>query len=159
MPSFPNFLRQIVIGATTTFLLAGSALAGDIKIMDPYARSGPQSGAVFMQIMNTGSLDDRLVSATSAVAKVTGLHTHIEDDDGVMKMREVEGGFEIPAGDTHILARGGDHVMLMGLSQKMAHGSSIELTLSFEKSGDITITVPVDLERKAKMHGHGTMDN
>lgn len=143
--------------AATAALLAMPALAGDPSIMihDAYARSGPKSGAAFFEIMNHGDQDDTLVAATSDVAPRVELHTHIENADGVMQMREIDGGIPVPAGSMHALKRGGDHVMFMGLSEPFAQGSEITVTLTFEKAGDITMQIPVDNERKAEHGGHG----
>lgn len=152
----------------TTFAAALAAAAfalpamAEIKIDDPYARASTmmsKSGAAFMIIENTGDEDDRLVSASSDVAKRVELHTHIADDQGVMKMVEVEEGFPVPAHGNHALARGGDHVMFMGLNRPLAHGDMVTVTLTFEKAGDMTVEIPVDLERKP-MHGmaHGQMN-
>ena len=114
----------------------------------------------WVMIHNHSDTDDRLIGVTSDVAARTELHTHIQRDDGVMQMVHVEEGFAIPAGGMHSLARGGDHVMFMGLTQDMNQGESVEVTLTFEKAGDITVQIPVDLERQD--HGgmqHGTMKN
>jgi len=73
--------------------------------------------------------------------------------DGVMKMMHVEEGFAVAAGETHMLQRGGDHVMLMGLNQELKQGDTITLTLSFEKAGDMVVEVPVDLARKPAAGG------
>ncbi|QGX97256.1 copper chaperone PCu(A)C [Roseovarius faecimaris] len=140
-------------------LIATQAWAGEIEIHDPYARaSSPtaSSGAAFMMIHNNGTEDDRLVSVASPVAKRVELHTHEEDANGVMSMRHVEDGFAVPAGGMIMLQRGGHHVMFMGLNTPFEQGNTVPLTLVFEKSGEMEIEVPVDLERKdAGAHGHG----
>lgn len=145
-----------------TVLLSGAmalmtlpALAGDMKIMieDAYARSGAKSGAAFFMIMNHGDEDDRLVAASSDAAPRVELHTHIEDANGVMKMRELEDGIAVPAGGMHALKRGGDHVMFMGLEAAFEQGSEIDVTLTFEKAGDVTVSIPVDNDRK-DAHSH-----
>lgn len=154
--------------ALSALVLATPALA-DIEISDAYARSsGPaaMAGAAFFTITNTGDSDDRLIGARSDVAKRTELHTHIAGDDGVMKMREVEGGFAVPAGGSHMLQRGGDHVMFMGLTGPFEQGATFPVTLVFETAGEIVVDIPVDLERQDSMshdgmdhskmgHGHG----
>ena len=131
-------------------LLPGSPLlAGDIEIFDPYARAsrpGAPTGAIFMSIQNTGTLADRLVVAKSPAAAVVQIHTHFEES-GIMKMREVQAGIPVPAGGTHTLARGGDHVMLMGVMQELVDGETVSLTLVFEVAGEVTIEVPVDNAR------------
>ncbi|MGD9863734.1 MAG: copper chaperone PCu(A)C [Pseudodonghicola sp.] len=152
--------------AAAALSFALPALAGDIMVQDPYARASTAmsgSGAAFMMLMNHGDQDDRLVSASSDVAKRVELHTHKEDANGVMRMMEVPEGFPIPAGGMHALARGGDHVMLMGLNRPLAQGDIVTLTLTFEKAGEMTIGVPVDLERQPAAGGmqmqmqHGQM--
>ena len=131
--------------------------AGDIEIHEAYARvarPGAPVGAMFMVIYNNGETDDRLVSAASPVAKKVELHTHIEDN-GIMKMREVEGGFPVPAGGHHELARGGDHVMLMGLTETLENGMAVPLTLVFESAGEMQFDVIVDNDRQQGQHGMG----
>jgi len=153
-------LKTTLFAGVAALSLAMPAFADGITIHDPYARASAassQSGAAFMEIMNQTDTDDRLVAARSDVARRVELHTHVEDDTGVMRMMEVEEGFAIPAGATHALARGGDHVMFMGLNQSFEHGDEIEVTLVFEQAGEVTVTIPIDLERNP-MRG-GAMGN
>lgn len=123
----------------------------EIMIKDAYARaSSPtaMAGAAFFHVMNHGDEDDRLIGAKSDAAKRVELHTHKEDANGVMKMMHVEEGFPIAADSMHALKRGGDHVMFMGLTQPFEDGTTISVTLVFEKAGEMTVEIPVDLNRK-----------
>lgn len=153
-----------------TSLIAGAvALASvlpafaEITIEDAYARSASpmaKSGAAFMMIKNSGEAD-RLVAASSDAAARTELHTHLEGENGVMRMVHVEEGFELPADGMIAMQRGGKHVMLMGLNAPMEQGAMVTVTLTFEKAGDVVVEVPVDLERQdhgAMNHGHGGMN-
>ena len=153
-------IRTLALAGISSLALAPAAFA-DIEINDAYARSsGPMAmaGAAFMEITNTGAEDDRLIAARADVSKRVELHTHIAGDDGVMKMREVEGGFPVPAGSTHMLQRGADHVMFMGLTTKFEQGMTFPVTLVFEKAGEVVVDIPVDLERQDGMM-HGNMDH
>ncbi len=160
-----SFKSTLFAATAAALSFAMPALAGDIMVQDPYARTSTmmsKSGAAFMVLMNHGAEDDRLVAASSDVAQRVELHTHKEGANGVMQMIEVEEGFPVPAGGMHALARGGDHVMFMGLNRSLAQGDIITLTLTFEKAGDMTIEVPVDLERKpmqGMQHQHGQKKN
>lgn len=148
------FRTILVAGAAA--LLAVPAFA-EIEVHDAYARSaGPaaKTGAAFMEIRNTGESDDRLVGVQSEAAAKVELHTHEAGENGVMRMRPVEDGFAVPAGGTHRLARGGDHIMFMGLTGPFEQGATVSLTLIFEQAGEIALEVPVDLERMPE--GHGT---
>ena len=142
--------------AAALAVIAIPALAGDttISIEDAYARSGIKSGAAFFVITNSGAEPDRLLSAASDLAPRVELHTHLEDENGVMRMREIEGGIEVPAGGVHSLVRGGDHVMFMGLEAPFEDGARVPVTLTFERAGDITLEIPVDNDRQGG-HGHG----
>lgn len=138
------------------------AFAGDIEVVDAYARTSSamaKSGAAFMVIKNTGDSDDRLIAAASDVAQKVELHTHKDMGEGVMKMVEVKEGFAIPAHSHHALARGGDHVMLLGLTRALKEGDLIDVTLTFEKAGEMTIAVPVDLANKGDMQMDGGMNH
>lgn len=154
-----TFTRLISAAIAATILATTAAYAGEITIKDPYVRSSTptsKTGAAFMTVMNDTDSDDRLIAATSDVAGRVELHTHIEDANGVMKMTEIEGGIAIAAGEMHVLKRGGDHVMFMGLTGPLEQGSEITVTLTFEKAGDVEVQIPVDHERKPD---HGTMNN
>lgn len=154
------FLKSALRGAAVAFfgLLPTISLA-EIIINDPYARvsrPGAPSGAAFMIIENTGNTVDRLLSARSDISKRVELHTHIDQGDGVMKMVEVEEGFEIAPGESYALKRGGAHVMFMGLTETLEQGGEVSVTLVFEKAGEIEVKMPVDNERQpAHGHGHG----
>ncbi len=141
-------------------LLASPLYAGDIMVDDAFARvSRPDApaGAAFMTIHNMSDQDDRLIDVKSPVAQMVQLHTHEETADGVMKMKHVDAGFEVKAGEMHALARGGDHVMFMGIDGPINDGDEIPVTLVFEKAGEIEILITVD--NKRGQMGHGNMDH
>lgn len=151
-------LRRTFLVAAAACAFALPTFAGEmaITIQDPYSRSaGPnaKTGAAFFGIMNHADQDDRLIAVSSDIAKRVELHTHIETTDGIMQMRKVEDGFPIKAGGMHMLQRGGDHVMFMGLTRPLVQGEMVTLTLTFEVAGDITVDIPVDLERKPAAGG------
>lgn len=149
---------KTLAGVTLAALLGLPALAGEptISIEGAYARSGPHSGAAFFTIRNAGDADDRLISARSDVAARVELHTHVEDENGVMRMRPVEDGIVVAGGGHHALERGGDHVMFMGLETPFEDGETVTVTLTFETAGDIEVDIPVD---NARMTGHGGHGN
>ncbi len=152
--------------AAAIIALATAAIAHEgIHIEEPYARVSSEtakSGAIFLHIVNHGTTDERLVSVASDVAERAELHTHIEDANGVMQMREIEGGIIIPGSGDHVLGRSGDHIMLLGLTRPLRQGDVVKVTLTFEKEGEMTIDVPVDNERAPEMampHAHGGATN
>jgi periplasmic copper chaperone A len=120
-----------------------------VHVTAAYARvasPAAQTGAVFMTIDNHAAADDRLIAVASDVAEKVELHTHAMTAEGVMQMLQVTEGFPIPANASHVLDRGGDHVMLIGLTQPLAQGDIFSLTLTFERAGKVVVIVPVNNE-------------
>lgn len=151
-------MNKLLLSAVALAAIPLSSTAGDahdgVDVQDPYARSAnPVTGAAFMVFSNHRDVDCTLVGVASDVAERVELHTHREVD-GVMKMVEVEEGFPIPAYGTHALARGGDHVMFLGLRQPLNDGDTIAITLDFGDCGTEEVQVPVDNQR-SPMHGGG----
>ena len=144
-------LKTTMIAAAATVFLALPAFAGStITIEDPYARtinSSGTAGAAFMQIINTGEEDDQLLSVSSDVSEKTGIHEHIDVGCGMVEVQEIDGGLEIPAGETSDLKRGANQLMFLDMPEPLEHGDVITVTLTFEKAGDVVVEIPVDLER------------
>ena len=157
-------MKPTLFAAVAAALFATAASAESIiEIVDPYALSAgmnAKSGAAFFTIRNTGDTDDRLIDAKSDAAARVELHTHIMED-GIAKMRQVEDGFPIPAGSEHLLMRGADHVMFMGLNEPFVDGKMVAVTLVFESGLTLDVEIPVDLGRanNAEANGHGSMDH
>lgn len=96
--------------------------------------------AGFMQIKNNSPEDDRLVAASTDFADAE-LHEIIMVGD-VMKMSPVS-GIDIPAHSTVELKSGSYHVMFVNLKKEVKLGDTVNLTLSFENAGDVTISAVV----------------
>lgn len=136
--------RTSFIAAALAAILPVAVLAQDITVTDAYARStNPSVGAAFMSITNNGSADCVLGAASAPqVTDRAELHTHVEEN-GVMSMVQVD-SITIPAGTTHALERGGDHVMFMATKAPMAQGDEFELTLDFGTCGTVPVALRVD---------------
>jgi copper(I)-binding protein len=147
MKSLATRIAAIAI-ATLTFIspaLAHQFKVGDIEIGHPYARAmlpGAKVGGGYVKLTNEGSVDDRLVSATSDRAGSIQLH-EMKIDGGVMIMRELEGGIAIPKGETVELKPGGYHVMFMNVKQPFKEGETVKATLIFEKAGSVEVEFSV----------------
>jgi hypothetical protein len=153
-----------IVRATVLSTLVSAAFIlpahAQVTVKDPWVRatvSAQKATGAFMQI--TSAQDARLVEAKSPVAGVVEVH-EMTMDKGVMKMRALTNGLELPAGKTVELKSGGYHVMLMDLKQQMKEGDSVPLTLVVEgkdkKRSTIEVKAPVKpLAAPAKMeHEH-----
>ena len=133
----------IALAGCTSSPAPSTAPAG-LTIESAFARPAPTggNGGAFLTVVNPGSTPDRLIAARSPVAPATELHETI-DDNGVMKMRPAPGGFEVPAQGRLELQPGSKHIMFVGLTTPLTDGSEVEITLVFEKAGEVTLKVPV----------------
>jgi uncharacterized protein YcnI/copper(I)-binding protein len=131
---------------------------GDLEIMSAMIRATPPKAPVsagYMVIRNKGSEMDRLIGGAASFAGKVEIHEMKMDGD-VMKMREVAGGLEIPAGGEVTLKAGGLHVMFMKLGEQMKDGETRTITLEFEKAGKVEFELPVKtVEGHGHKHGHG----
>ena len=156
-------MKVPVLTATLTALvIASSALAHDYKlgplvIDHPWSRATPKGAAVaggYMKITNTGTTADRLVGGSAEVAKRFELH-EMSMEGGVMKMRELSNGLEIPAGASVELKPGSYHVMLQNLARQLTKGERVKASLTFEKAGKVEIEFTVEAVGGApKEHKH-----
>lgn len=135
-------------GATVAEPAAGSvdAMQSDaIAIHDPWIRQPPPSAQVaagYLRIDNPGAQPDRLLAVETAAAGRVEIHA-MEEVDGMMRMREADGGVEVPA-DGHVaLAPGGYHLMLMEPREGLAAGQQVAATLVFERAGRVEVSFQV----------------
>jgi periplasmic copper chaperone A len=103
------------------------------------------NSAVYFVIINDGDEADTLIGVASEVASSTEMHeTRIEND--VAQMVPVP-RVDVPAHGSIEFKPGGYHVMLVGLTQDLKEGNTLKLTLQFEKSGAISVDVPIRPEQ------------
>lgn len=116
----------------------------NVSIAEAYAFATAPSapnGAIFMTIENDGGAD-RLVSATSDAADRVEIH-EMAMEGGTMKMRQLVDGLVVPANGSAELSPHGNHIMLMGLKAPLTEGETLDVTLTFEKAGDMTFPVMI----------------
>ena len=125
--------------------LAQEVKVGDLSIETPWARATPKGadvGAGYLEIRNAGATPDKLTGGSADFASGVEVH-EMKMDNGVMKMRLVPGGLEIPAHGVVKLAPSGFHLMFTGLKRPLAKGETIKATLTFEHAGPVAVDFPV----------------
>lgn len=130
--------------------------AGDLMLSGAFTRAtlprAPVGGA-FVTITNQGASDDRLISATAPVGSEVQIH-EMAHANGVMTMRQLADGLPIPAGQSVALEPGGYHLMLMGLTEPLIQGETLDITLRFEQAGDVTLPFAIGAINAAGVTGH-----
>jgi copper(I)-binding protein len=126
---------------------AESAAEGDsdIVVERAWARATPPgaaTGSAYLTVTNAGNVADRLLGATTPAAERIEVH-EMSVTDGVMRMRPLAEGLAIEPGASAALAPGGAHLMLIGVTEPLVAGETIDLTLTFERAGDIPVTLPI----------------
>jgi len=139
------------LAAAALLLSAGFATAhefkaGSLKIGHPWSRATPAGAKVgggYLSIENTGTTADRLVSVSVPFAARSEIH-EMAVKDGIMTMRPLDQGIELPAGKKVEFKPGGYHIMFMELKQQLKQGEMMKGTLTFEKAGAVDVEFKVD---------------
>ncbi len=120
------------------------ASSEQLLIHDAWVRSAAEGGttALYGLIDHRNASEDHLVDASSPVSERTEIHETVEED-GMLGMRELEGGLLLAPEDTTRLRPGGAHIMMYDLDQMLTRGNTIEVTLYFDTHNSITLDVPV----------------
>jgi len=149
-----SFLRLGALAVAATFALAGCAgstasapaapEAAAFSMKDAWVKAADSGmSAGFGELTNDGDTPLTVVSATSPASSSMQLHETVQNESGQNVMREIEGGFVIPAHGSLLLAPGGDHLMFMDLTQPLRAGDETTITLTFSDASTSQITVPV----------------
>ena len=104
------------------------------------ATSGPMTG-VFGTLTNTSATDLHLVEVRSDLAGVSEMHVTEDDGAGGRLMRRADDGFLVAAGGEHVLAPGGDHLMLMELTGPLRTGQEVTVVVVDADGGEHELTV------------------
>jgi len=157
--------RRSLIALTAVAALAASALpsvahevrVGDLVLDHPWTRATPGGARVaggYLVVRNAGAAPDRLVGGTMERAGRVEIH-EMAVTDGVMRMRPLADGLEIPAGGAVELRPGGYHVMFLDLAAPLVQGEQVRGTLVFERAGTVEVRYAVEAMGAGSGHGHG----
>lgn len=127
-------------GAASASVAPAAPVVSDAWVRPPIGPDRPAAG--YMTITNPGGEADALVSVSSPIAMSVEIHETAPDASGMMAMHPVE-RIDVPAGGSATLEPGGYHLMLMGVTEMPAVGETVELTLTFEKAGDVVVQAEV----------------
>lgn len=136
-PEFP--------AARLVVLAPGSA--APVEVSEAWVRRavpGQSGTGAFMKLKSPAAT--KLVGASTPVAGVAEVHEMKMEGD-TMRMRALNQGLELPAGQSVELKPGGYHLMLMDLKQPVNAGATVPLTLRFVDAkgvaSELKLQVPV----------------
>lgn len=137
---------------------SSSAAAEGLTFEDAVVRANEDKDmtAIFGTLVNHTDKDIAITGfSTSLNAKVNQIH---ETVDG--KMQEMSSPLVVKAGESHELAPGGDHFMLMEMENHIAPGESLDLKVELEGGEELdlgeiqTRSMPAGDEDYGDMEGH-----
>lgn len=117
----------------------------DAFIMAPIAGRDVTMGGISITVEGG---DVTLTGAISDIAATVETHT-MAMEDGTMRMRPVD-SWQIKAGETLTLKRGGDHLMLFGVADGVAAGDTANISFTFETADGETLTLEAEADVRAQ---------
>lgn len=156
-----NPARRLLLLAAASLVAAGTRPAsaqpvagtgerraggGGVVVERAWTRAVAASSPVavgYMTLRNEGPAPDRLLSASTPLARAVELHESTLDG-GVARMRPLPEGVPLPPGAAVRLEPGGAHAMLLGPARAFARGERVPLTLRFERAGAVAVELTVE---------------
>jgi periplasmic copper chaperone A len=166
MTTLKSIARHAVLMPAIAFFCLNiqAQTAADVKIEGAWIRAaveGQSGTGGFMKLTAPAAM--KLVAVSSPVAKIGEVH-EMKLEGSVMKMAEVKGGIELPAGKSVELKPGGFHIMLLDLKQSLKVDAQVPVTLTFANAkgeqSKVEVKVPVAARAPGSapgkdMSGHG----
>ena len=146
-------IRSWAASMVLALLMAACGGSGDGLVVSD-ARLGMPTGpnaALYFTIENHSDGADILESAATEVAASVEIHETIAGDDGTMGMRPVDAPLEVPADGSLMFEPGGFHLMLVDV-ERLDVGEEIEITLTWENAGGMTIVAVVVEPQEVSEH-------
>ena len=143
--AFPLVLAALALAACNPGQSADGSerAAPQVQVSDALCRPTPvgrQATGCYLTL--TAPEDDRLVSVASPVAGRIEIHES-RMESNMMMMRELKEGMPLPAGQTVELKPGGNHIMLLSVTEPLKAGDSVPLTLTFASAAPVEIRATV----------------
>jgi len=152
-----DILRTVSVGLALAACLLLTACGSDrgraapqVVVEDAWVRAvvvtaGLESSvnsAAYLTVRHVGQAADRLVGARTEVARMTEIHRTTIDSTGLARMARVE-AIDLEPGAEVRLEPGSYHLMLMGVTQSLPEGDTVNLVLEFETTGALEVAAEV----------------
>ncbi len=146
-------MRKLTLISSLLLLLSTFFLAFNInaktkksfEIERPFIRkaSAGANTAIYFSIKNLTAENYQIVGAKFSGGKATELHT-VRNRNGVMRMRKVD-SFSLPANSQFQFVPKGNHIMVIGLKEKIEEEKKYQLELELKKEeGEVIESVKIE---------------
>ncbi|MCQ6261195.1 copper chaperone PCu(A)C [Alcanivorax sp. MM125-6] len=136
---FNRALARALAGAGLLALAAGASAADDLVVENAWLRAVPPVSptmAGYFELRNKGDRSVKLEGAEAEFAGMAMLHGTETTDDGQRRMVHL-GTIRLDPGDRVSFKPGGNHLMLMKLSDVPRAGETVEVCLTFTNHDDV----------------------
>ena len=120
------------------------ARLGDLTLVGPFARPVNDTTAEFYFTVENSGKADKLLSVSTKFAARTELRETTEDGSAVRVL-----DFPVPADGELVLEPGAHHVFMTGLFRPLTQDMIVEVNLSFEDAGRVTVTAAIQRQSGA----------
>lgn len=157
-------MRRIIVGASFCLfsMLVGIAHGIEpanstlgVTVEHAWVRAmppGQPNTAAYFVLKNNGNANIVITGASSNLAKEAQIH-HSRHIDGYMRMERLE-SVALDSGETVEFTPGGIHLMLLGLEQMPAVGSTVNLCLLLSSGSVVCVDAPVRKSAGESSHDH-----
>lgn len=144
-----SFLRRALIACaamlSVTFAFAQAPSSSGLTVEGAWLRATPGGAKVaagYLTLLNSTGTTDRLLGGRVPFAGKVEIHEMLTSG-GIMKMRPLADGLDVPAGGSAILKPGGYHLMFEELTAGLKEGETVQGTLLFQRAGEVPVTFRV----------------
>ncbi|MGB0120744.1 MAG: copper chaperone PCu(A)C [Solirubrobacterales bacterium] len=111
-----------------------ASIAGKTEVHETVSSDAETEGSMDEDAMSDDSMSEDAMDEDA----MGDDSMHGDDHDMLMGMRPVS-SIDLPAGEEVILEPGGYHIMMMDLADPITDGETFQVTLTFEKAGEVEV--------------------
>lgn len=126
-------------------MLVSCAPEPELRIDDAYVRlaATPKNPAAAYFMVVGGPKADRLMDVSSPVVIRTEMHESMAGSGGMMSMKPIEGGIDVPAGSGIEFKPGGKHVMMFNVNPGIIPPRTLPMIFTFRSGERISVDARV----------------
>lgn len=126
--------------STSSTSAAPTTAGAAVTASDGWVKTAPSGmTAAFVTLTNPSDVGQVVVSASSPASAVVQIHEMVMQD-GQLVMQQKKDGIPVPAHGTVVLEPGGNHLMLMDVTEPIKPGDVVPFTLTFASGATLAFS-------------------